>query len=55
MTQEEREIEIEHAIDILCDIVPYDTPNYWTVVREMAECYVDHMDSIDDYITEMDN
>lgn len=41
MTQEEREIAIEHTMDIVSDLVPYDTPNYWDVVRKMAEEIVD--------------
>ena len=41
MTQEEREIAIEHTMGIVSDLVPYDTPNYWDAVRKMAEEIVD--------------
>lgn len=42
MTKEEREMAIEHTMDIVSDLVPYDTPNYWEKVREMAESIVDN-------------
>lgn len=41
MTQEEREIAIEHTIDLVSDLVPYNTSNYWDAVRKMAEEIVD--------------
>ncbi len=43
MTQEERLQEIEHAKDFLIDIIPHNTPNFWEVLQETAEAYVDSM------------
>ena len=47
LTEEEKKImeeffeeEIQHAMDIIADLVPYDTPNYDEVLRRMAEQYV---------------
>lgn len=44
MTQEERLQEIEHAKDFLIDITPHNIPNFWEVLQETAEAYVDAMD-----------
>ena len=43
MTKEERLQEIEHAKDFLIDIIPHNTPNFWEVLQETAEAYVDSM------------
>lgn len=43
MTQEERLQEIEHAKDFLIDIIPHNTPNFFEVLQETAEAYVDSM------------
>ena len=43
MTQEERLQEIEHAKDFLIDIIPHNTPNFWEVLQDTAEAYVDSM------------
>ena len=41
-----REAAIQHAIDILCDVVPHDDPNYSDIVRKMAESFVDNYDEL---------
>lgn len=41
-----REAAIQHAIDILCDVVPHDDPNYGDIVRKMAEAFVDNYDEL---------
>lgn len=43
MTHEERQQEIEHAKDFLIDIIPHNTPNFFEVLQETAEAYVDSM------------
>lgn len=43
MTQEERLQEIEHAKDFLIDIIPHNMPNFFEVLQETAEAYVDSM------------
>lgn len=43
MTQKERLQEIEHAKDFLIDIIPHNTPNFFEVLQETAEAYVDSM------------
>ena len=40
----EREERIQHAMDLYSDMVPYDDPNYWESLREIAENYVDWED-----------
>ena len=37
------EIEVQHTMDIIADMVPYNTPNYWEVVRSQAEAIVRDM------------
>ena len=37
MTPEEFEAEVQGTIDLICDCVPYDTPNYHEEVRRLAE------------------
>ena len=37
MTQEEFEAEVLNTMCIICDCIPYDTPNYREVVRRRAE------------------
>ena len=41
----DREERIQHAMDFLCDMFPYDDPNYIELLREAAENYVDWEDS----------
>ena len=41
-----REAAIQHAIDILYDVVPHNDPNYADIVREMAESFVDNYDEL---------
>ena len=33
-------MEVEHAMDILSDCIPYDDQNYWEHLRQTAEQYV---------------
>lgn len=41
-----REAAIQHAMDILCDVVPHNDPNYSDIVRKMAESFVDNYDEL---------
>lgn len=41
-----REAAIQHAIDILCDVVPHDDPDYTNIVRGLAESFVDNYDEL---------
>lgn len=41
-----RETAIQHAMDILCDVVPYDDPYYANTVRRLAESFVDNYDEL---------
>lgn len=41
-----REAAIQHAIDILCDVVPHNDPNYENIVRGLAESFVDNYDEL---------
>lgn len=34
---DEFEIEVQHAMDMLCDCIPYDDPDYHNKLRKMAE------------------
>lgn len=40
-----REQRIQHAMDFLCDIIPWDTPNYEEELRNAAEDYIDWEDA----------
>jgi hypothetical protein len=40
-----REQRIQHAMDFLCDIIPWDTPNYEEELRKAAESYIDWEDA----------
>ena len=42
MTREQR---IQHAMDFLCDMIPWDSPNYEDELREAAEAYIDWEDA----------
>ena len=35
-----REQRIQHAMDFLCDIIPWNTPNYEEELRKAAEVFV---------------
>lgn len=39
----ERELLIEYANTHLCDVISYDNPNYWELLREMCEEFADMM------------
>lgn len=41
----EREERIQHAMDLYSDMIPYDDPNYWESLREMAESHIDWEDA----------
>lgn len=41
-----REAAIQHAIDILCDVVPHNDPDYANIVRGLAESFVDNYDEL---------
>lgn len=34
------EERVQHAMDFLCDIIPWNTPDYAKVLRESAEAYI---------------
>lgn len=40
MTKEEKELEIQHAMVHLSDLIPYDDPEYDEKLRSMAEAAV---------------
>ena len=40
-----KEERIQHAMDFLCDIIPYETSNYEEELRKAAELYIDWEDS----------
>jgi hypothetical protein len=40
MTPEEKELEIQHAMAHLSDLIPYDDPEYDEKLRRMAEAAV---------------
>jgi hypothetical protein len=40
-----REQRIQHAMDFLCDIIPWSTPNYEEELRKAAESYIDWEDA----------
>jgi len=40
MTKEEKELEIQHAMVHLSDLIPYDDPEYDEKLRRMAEAAV---------------
>jgi hypothetical protein len=40
MSNEDFNIEVEHAMDILSDCIPYNDQNYLEHLRQMAEQYV---------------
>ena len=40
LTEEDFNTEVEHAISIACDLVPYDDPNYDDEVVHLAIAYV---------------
>lgn len=42
MTREQR---IQHAMDFLCDMIPWGSPNYEDELREAAEAYVEWEDA----------
>ena len=41
----DREQRIQHAMDFLCDIIPWSTPNYEKELRKAAESYIDWEDA----------
>ena len=49
-----REQRIQHAMDFLCDIIPWNTPNYEEELRKAAESYVDWEDAGCPGITDVD-
>ena len=49
-----REQIIQHAMDFLCDIIPWNTPNYEEELRKAAESYVDWEDAGCPGITDVD-
>lgn len=40
-----KEVHVQHAMDFLCDIIPYETPNYEEALRKAAELYIDWEDA----------
>ena len=40
-----KEERIQHAMDFLCDMIPWDTPNYEEELRKAAESYIDWEDA----------
>ena len=44
-TANNREERIQHAMDFLSDMIPYDDPNYFEYLKEAAENYVDWEDA----------
>jgi len=44
MTPEEKEFEIQHAMEHLSDLVPYNDPEYDVKLRRMAEAAVQPWD-----------
>ena len=49
-----REQRIQHAMDFLCDIIPWNTPNYEEELRKAAESYVDWEDAGCPGLTDVD-
>ena len=47
MTPEEFEAEVQGTIGIVCDCIPYDTPNYHEEVRRLAEDIVRELNDPD--------
>lgn len=47
MTPEEFEAEVQSTMCIICDCVPYDTPDYHREVRRLAEGIVRELDDPD--------
>ena len=39
------EIEIQHTMDILADMIPYDDPEYSSKLRQLAEHTVEQMNN----------
>ena len=49
-----REQRIQHAMDFLCDIIPWNTPNYEEALRNAAEHYIDWEDAGCPGLTDVD-
>ena len=52
--EDNREQRIQHAMDFLCDIIPWNTPNYEEELRKAAESYVDWEDAGCPGLTDVD-
>lgn len=44
-TAKDREERVQHAMSFLNDIIPHSDPNYWELLRDAAENYVDWEDA----------